>query len=109
MSAGDLPPITAELSAPHLLDTVSFVECYSYRHEVTLRRNASQATSFLRLRFLPCAWPPAAQMRLAGALMRSYFFVSASSSSKVRGQSCFSRRERLRSANSLPPVWQGAQ
>ena len=34
---------------------------------------------------------------------------SASSSSSVRGQSLPSRRERPRSASSLPPVWQRAQ
>jgi hypothetical protein len=32
--------------------------------------------------------------------------LSASSSSSVRGQSEPSRRERLRSARTLPPVWQ---
>lgn len=34
---------------------------------------------------------------------------SASSSSRVRGQSAPSRRERLRSASTLPPVWHCAQ
>ena len=36
-------------------------------------------------------------------------FFSASSSSRVRGQSDPSRRERLRSASTFPPVWQRAQ
>jgi hypothetical protein len=34
---------------------------------------------------------------------------SASNSSSVRGQSDPSNRERLRSASTLPPVWQRAQ
>src|SRR5690242_20436199 len=34
-----------------------------------------------------------------------YFLFRASNSSIVRGQSERSRRERLRSARSLPPVW----
>ena len=35
--------------------------------------------------------------------------LSASNSSSVRGQSAPNRRERLRSASTLPPVWQRAQ
>jgi len=45
--------------------------------------------------------------RIPGAAI--YFRFRASSSSSVRGQSLPSRRERLRSASTLPPVWQAAQ
>jgi len=40
---------------------------------------------------------------------RGYFFRRASSSSRVRGQSEPRRRERLRSARTLPAVWQVGQ
>ena len=39
----------------------------------------------------------------------SHLRFSASSSSRVRGQSAPNSRDRLRSANTLPPVWQRAQ
>ena len=39
----------------------------------------------------------------------TYFRFSASSSSSVRGQSDPSSRDRLRSANTFPPVWHFAQ
>ena len=38
-----------------------------------------------------------------------YYFTSCSSSSGVRGQSSFNRRERARSARSFPPVWHVGQ
>ena len=40
---------------------------------------------------------------------RPHLRFIVSSSSSVRGQSDFKSRERLRSASSLPPVWQRAQ
>jgi hypothetical protein len=39
----------------------------------------------------------------------AYFRFSASNSSSVRGQSEPNNRERLRSASTLPPVWQTGQ
>jgi hypothetical protein len=50
----------------------------------------------------------ACQIRRAGIVSAQRFF-NASSSSRVRGQSEPSRRERLRSARTFPPVWQRAQ
>jgi hypothetical protein len=68
------------------------------------------AMSELRHGRLPCSL----NMRTRGGekvLRRSICQcrLSASSSSSVRGQSAPKRRERLRSASTLPPVWQRAQ